>query len=337
MAQPLFVIGRNRSGTKWLSNVLSNAEGVTSLRRDDETGIVETDVFDKFPAAFGELRIKENRLAFLACFLETNSARLSGLAREEIAAIPARDYPGFFRAFMDLTAERRGCRAWLQKGSSLLLPTLHAAYPDARFVVIRRDLRDNVRSSLAQTRLFSGTPGRPRDTRSAPLVNEVLSYHLHRKVEERYLDEPNVALVRYEELLADPEATARRACEALGLPFEPALLEVRARRNTSYRGQLRRDEVLTPAMERTLRWLDPLAAATPLPALRAAHRLRALLARGAVNPQRFTMGTFNLFRDELEPDREGSRPAAGEAGGEPRARPAGPPGSPLEGTLEGTR
>src|SRR5690606_36034825 len=42
----------------------------------------------------------------------------------------------------------------------------------------------------------------------------------------RHRGHPDVIEVRFEDLTRDPEGTMRRICGALGIPFEPAMLEV---------------------------------------------------------------------------------------------------------------
>ena len=57
--RPIFVIGKNRSGTKWLSNTISNHSKIACVRSHEFGGILETNVFFNMPNTFGDLAIKE--------------------------------------------------------------------------------------------------------------------------------------------------------------------------------------------------------------------------------------------------------------------------------------
>ncbi len=43
---PIFIVGTNRSGTKWLSNILANHPDVAAVQTERTLGIVETYMFD---------------------------------------------------------------------------------------------------------------------------------------------------------------------------------------------------------------------------------------------------------------------------------------------------
>lgn len=73
MASPIFVIGRNRSGTKWLSNIIASHHDVAAVQHEEHFGILEaTDVFLNMPILFGDLSIAENYMGFLDCFSQTD-------------------------------------------------------------------------------------------------------------------------------------------------------------------------------------------------------------------------------------------------------------------------
>jgi omega-hydroxy-beta-dihydromenaquinone-9 sulfotransferase len=116
------------------------------------------------------------------------------------------------------------------------VPTLDAWFPGARFIHTFRDPRAIYTSQLRRVR--EGRWGLKARMRRVPaaLVDPVLApieallttaawlraARLHRRYQrrlgERYL------LVRYEDLVADPERELRRVCDFVGVSFDPSMI-----------------------------------------------------------------------------------------------------------------
>jgi hypothetical protein len=314
--RPIFVIGRNRSGTKWLSNIIANHESVAAVQhvRGSGSGIVSTNLFDHFPRTFGDLRDSENRSGFLACFAESNFFRHTGLPRQVLHEQHWSDYLELFRYLMGALARKEGKPYWLQKAASLVLPRLHARFPDARFIVIRRlNVLDNIRSSIALHGQAGAKPARP-----ARIVAELASYYLHRSIEQQYLASPNVMLVEFEALKEDGDEVVRSVCRFLDLSYQPALLDVGYSPNTSFAGKVKPADVMSPAGLAMFRLLHPIVRLVPGSLLRASFRLRERSDRRRFSSPRFIRGTFRSFREQ-EAEQAGPRvslPGASES--EPR-------------------
>jgi hypothetical protein len=133
------------------------------------------------------------------------------------------DYYDALRAYTDtmysrMMARAPGKRFFLDKtpAYALVLPFLFRLYPHARYVVLTRHPLA-VLSSYVDS-FFDG------DYQVAVNHNPILARYvpaLARLLRERPV--PFVH-VRYEELVADPEAHLRRICEHLGVPFEPTMV-----------------------------------------------------------------------------------------------------------------
>ncbi len=85
-ATPIFVIGRSRSGTKWLSNILLNHTAVAGVQSERKLGIAETDVFGAMQRVVGDLRRAENYVAFIAIWSQTDFFLASGADAEMFLA-----------------------------------------------------------------------------------------------------------------------------------------------------------------------------------------------------------------------------------------------------------
>ncbi|MFO7899523.1 MAG: sulfotransferase [Planctomycetota bacterium] len=288
VTRPIFVIGKNRSGTKWLSNILSSHPDVVSVQREGAGGIVETNLLLNFPAVFGDLRRPENYCAMAAAFSKSNFFRCTGLPEKILFHRQFDDYADFFRHVMHSFARRCAKRFWLQKADVLVLPMLYEAFPDARFVLIERNILDNIRSSVALARLASN--------RKASVLKEVALYQLASRTARRFAKRPRVLRITYEALEAHREEITRRACDHLGLSYSPHMLEDRFERNTSFRNGIRRDEMLSWLDITCIRILGPLFRLIPLPALSALRRWLG----SARDPRRsrFVPKSYSILRKE---------------------------------------
>lgn len=294
MAQPIFVIGRRRSGTKWLSNILANHPEIACVQ-GRRSGILETGIFDRFPDLFGDLRIDANFYAFLACYSKSDFFRLTGTPEEEFYSSQQRDYFDIFRTLMDGFADRQSSPYWLQKSKSYLLPQFFEKFPDARYVIIRRGMMDNMRSSIALTmsRLSAHRPA------LGVVISNLFSYYHHLRWEEEYADRDNVVTVRFEDLKADTEGTVAKVCDFLGVDFSQEMLETQYEQNTSFRGNVKRGQTLRRIDRMTIAAVDPLARNLPLSVLHGAFERRSS-RRPAFDAPRFHESYFSRFKQEQE-------------------------------------
>ena len=70
-ATPLFVVGLNRSGTKWLSNTLCQHAEVAGVLHERFTGILETNMLDTIPRVFPDLREGDDYAAVIELWSAT--------------------------------------------------------------------------------------------------------------------------------------------------------------------------------------------------------------------------------------------------------------------------
>ncbi|TFG95799.1 MAG: sulfotransferase, partial [Myxococcales bacterium] len=148
-----------------------------------------------------------------------------GAIRELVTALPEgeRDYLAALRAYSDSLygrlLEASGRRLLLDKtpAYALVLDFVAKLYPRARYIVLTRNPLA-VWSSYVQS-FFDG------DHDAALRFNPILERYV--PAVARFLREAPVAIhrVRYEDLVADPEAKMRKLSAFLGLAFEPAMVD----------------------------------------------------------------------------------------------------------------
>ena len=113
MNKQIFVIGRNRSGTKWISNILSNNIEISSIQRKGAGGILECSLLSHFPRHFN-IKNTEDRSAFEILFKESNFHRCSGIDDKFLETTTYSSFMDFFEQYMNAVAKKEkqnsGCR-----------------------------------------------------------------------------------------------------------------------------------------------------------------------------------------------------------------------------------
>ncbi len=238
-----FIVGPHRSGTTLLQAMLSSHSRLTVPP--------ETGYFDQvWPRRdhLGPLTDAGN-LARVGRFVTSPDCAVSDLQVDwsqvtaAVAGSPG-GYEDLFVAILALYTRSRGKRRVGEKSPRHLfaIPELSRLYPQARFLFLIRDPRAVVRSeretSWGSQSVLRITRRWCRVVDAAEKFSQSLPAHRFR-------------LVRYEDLVTNPETQLRSICEFLGETFEPELLRFQER--TAEERGFRADEVWK---EKTLTAVD---------------------------------------------------------------------------------
>jgi len=122
-------------------------------------------------------------------------------------------FPEMIKGFFAQNSRVWGRPRWLEKTPPNIycFPQIRDMFPDAQFIQIVRDARDSMVSYYRRTRDPFLTVGRWYYAMMAGL---------------QYTDWDNFLVVRYEDLVANPEQTLRRVCKFLGEAYTDELLDV---------------------------------------------------------------------------------------------------------------
>lgn len=219
---PLFIVGMPRSGTKLLREMLNRHPriGVPDIETEFLPWL-ESHIED-----FGDLADPQRFEAFYRAMSRRSYfewRRVQGRPvelRRWRSACTDFSAAGVFEALVrdDVDAPRGSGRIWGDKSPSYIddIALLKCLYPAAKVLHIVRDVRDYCLSIhkawgkdmlRAAQRWADQVPKARAD--GAALCGDYLE-------------------LRYEDLLADPQAELRRTCAFLGVAFEPAMLVLRA-------------------------------------------------------------------------------------------------------------
>lgn len=203
-AIPIFVLGRHRSGTTWLANILAARADVFAPAHEAHAGVHESAFFSHLVRHCNHGRTAEDRRKIQRLFEASDFFMLTGLAAGP--GIEDRDPAGYFRAVMDAAAAARGATFWVEKtpAHTTLVRYLARAFPDARFVAMVRGYREVVTSNVHAF----GNPASAREWFRQSLVTAAY---------EKVLAANRIAVVRYEDLRDDYERTVRAVLRHLGM------------------------------------------------------------------------------------------------------------------------
>ena len=214
---PVVVLGVSRSGTTLLKAMLDSH---SQLAIPSESYFI--------PQLWHRHGAQPSREAFVDDLRRLAKIREWGVDPEDVRRrLPER--PSFSEAVQTIYriyAEARGKPRFGDKTPLYMqhLDVLARAFPRARYVHIVRDGRDAALSLLAMTRRPRFNPARPRGVGDFACAweREVRSARRFGR------DHPYLEL-RYEDLVAEPEARLREVCAFLELDYEPGMLEYHRR------------------------------------------------------------------------------------------------------------
>lgn len=244
-APPIFVVGTPRSGTTLTARVLGNHSRIFMP--------AETHFFDDIYARRGRLGEPGS-----AAWTDTVVDRLSTIYKrqheggyqkrmgallsdtEALRQVVAhcRSYREVFSGFMAWQMDAAGKSRWGNNVPRDIfnLTEILSFYPDARIIVCVRDVRDFLVSYGGMKSVLKAHHVSRYQKLFHPVVTSLLWTSTMRRIPmlERQVAPENMMILRYEDLVREPENSARRLCGLIGEDFEPDMLAI-SQNNSSER------------------------------------------------------------------------------------------------------
>jgi hypothetical protein len=298
MIRPIILIGMNRSGTKWVSNIICSHEDVIGVQGKRAGGILETSMFgamhDKFDLAY-----PEEYIGLIELWARTDFFRRTGIEKETFYKLSPRPRSSLrlFELLMDEYARRNNKVHWLQKTSPNQARRVLEHFTNARIVVVRRNMLDTVRSTIGLQSRY----GR------RSIFRATYRYVYQDKLLNRLCRQYPVVRMNYDALREDHAREQARLFAELGLnppassqaePFAP---------NTSFASTEQRRDIMSRRSQllvRTVAWLIYLI---PLPVISGALAFRAWAQDRRTEP--LVTDSFGELGDELLDRSRGETPS----------------------------
>jgi hypothetical protein len=271
----VFIVGLPRTGSTLTHRILNRSPHVRLAGETHFLGSARGgDGYARRFARIGDLRTEEGLRRVLDAiyglrgksFWSRFAQQVDRSAFEAALRASDRSARGLFEAAMREYAMGRPVAGDKSPEHIHAVPTLMSWFPDAAVIHTFRDPRA-VYVSLRRKERSEALSAIGRAARKAgPLFEAYASTNLalrwrrmarlHRQYAGRYPSQ--YTLLKFEDMLADPEAATRRLCEFIGIPFEAAMLE-QVVHNSSYQPKLSGEGIDRSAAER---WRQHLPAAT---------------------------------------------------------------------------
>lgn len=228
----VFIVGCPRSGTTLFRHMV-----------DAHPQIAITPEAHWIPLWFEERRglTAEGMItpALISVMLQDSKFAMFRLSREDVLALGTSGQPMSYARFVacifDLYGRREGKAIVGNKtpDSARRMRTLHALWPEARFVHLIRDGRDVALSLINWPRVHQKKPGTFPTWKDDPVATAALWWELNVRCGRQagqWLGPDLYCEIRYESLIANPAAECAALCSFLGLPYDEAILRYHARR-----------------------------------------------------------------------------------------------------------
>lgn len=211
-SSPLFIAGPDRSGTTLLYAILASHPNISMVRR--------TNYWRWFYGRFGDLKNLENFDRLLERMLsykriEPLNPDGNRIRKEFLQGEPS--YGRLFALFHEHNAERLGKSRWGDKSlhTEHYIDQVIKEFPQAKIIHTIRDPRDRYASVRKR---FGGDNPRL----GASTARWLSSINAARRNIRKFPD--NYMILRFEDLVSDPEKVSRQICEFIGEDYDPEML-----------------------------------------------------------------------------------------------------------------
>jgi len=230
----VFVCGHRKSGTTLFANLLDGHPQLAVYPFDLTLLYAYFPEYLRAHAAPAERRARLQRIVFdeLTLQLPRQALDIAGMAERFFAGLPddALGEPaaliGRLMAVFQAVVGSAGAKWGVFKETSV---EIYAAeilgwFPDARFIHLLRDPRDNFAALAAGVDKHYSRLGEDHNRTLASLLNRArLAFQMARQNRANY-GEARYHLLRFEDLAAAPEKAMRGVAAFLGIEFDPCLL-----------------------------------------------------------------------------------------------------------------
>jgi hypothetical protein len=238
MATPLFVMGKHRSGTTLLGNLLLSHPDIAGAHYPPDSdvsklGVHDSGYFDRIVGRYGDIGNFESYVEFASVVSRSEYFVLCGCGFEELMGYYPANYYEVFRHVMDKFASGAGVSYWMEKAppNAIHAEDIKWHIPDAKFIGVMRDEVDVVLSSLH----LKQKQGKSRLVRLKILAGVVFLKYVYDMSMKRLkgAHPEDVLILQFDRLVNDREEASRQICDFLGL--ENRQLETQYVKNTSFK------------------------------------------------------------------------------------------------------
>ena len=233
MPKPLFIVGKHRSGTTLIGNLMINHPNVSGVSDENHEGIHESAFFSYLDGRYGDLHNFQNYVEFLSVFANSDYFKLCKGNFEEFLNLYPVSYSDVFRKLMDDFAIKQNTSFWVEKtpNHTHYIQRIGNYYENAKFIGIKRDIIDVVRSLLYLLKNKKWNIFQRYKTVAKVTVDK---YLCDREMELLKKRSPSkIVIVQFDELIEERTKTMKRIFEFLDLKNNPVQSDYK--KNSSFK------------------------------------------------------------------------------------------------------
>lgn len=187
------MIGRERSGTKFLTNLIAANFKLATIQSEEHDGVLEANLVAKYGGIFGDPPQGENLKAFKILFPYDAFFRYSHVTKEQFDSIDFEKPEELLWKFLKVEADNCSRPGWVQKVSSRFL--WKYKHVPALKVIIQRNIPDNI---FSHAKLVG-------DESWKFVLRDSIATVAYAKSENYYARKNNILRVKYDEVKRDPK------------------------------------------------------------------------------------------------------------------------------------
>jgi len=234
---PIFIVGSPRSGTTLTAEILGRHsrifmpaenhffEDIYARRKelgDPEHPSSRIRIRERLVTLYGRYNQKEEQ--------ERLDALLADPEIQERLDSSFCDYRTILNTFMNIQLQKAGKVRWGNNTPKDLfhIDEILSFYPDAKFIICVRDVRDFLLSYKTRWKATSTDHQSRLRGLYHPVITSLLwkSNAIKIATLTTTIPEGNMVVIKYESLVQNPEQTSRQICQLIGEEFEPDMLNI---------------------------------------------------------------------------------------------------------------
>ncbi len=295
MPLPIFVIGKHRSGTTWLGNLLCEHPLIAGIQHSEHFGIHESVYFTHIINRYGDLSQKVNFTEFVEVMGTSNYFRIAGATKEFLYSLYPSTYEDIFRSVMDQFAIRAGAKFWLEKSPvhTLKINEMAKYYPDAKFISITRNIEDTIASNL-KMRDITGTSKKERmNARYNRIGRLVHEWTFYNKMIYRFnARSDKMMVITYEDLRSNTESILKIINSFIGVEYDERIINQSFKQNTSFKSKQDREKELSTSEIYFIKFVKVLYKLVPLELFIIRRKINIRRRRGNLPGWFFNLSPF---------------------------------------------
>lgn len=210
---PIFVVGSNRSGTTFISNILASSQLIAAVQHEEHFGIHESSYFNHIYGRYGDINRWSHYVEFIEATINSDYFRLTGVTRKELYSLYPSTYGAVFKYVMDRLAMKENAIYWIEKSPNhaLELELIANCYPNALIISIKRELKDVLKSAMGLQFKYEPSRKMDKDFRLKSLKGIIFNYFRTYKSINAFAkrNKKNIININYEDLISNQDKTLK--------------------------------------------------------------------------------------------------------------------------------